>query len=63
MSIWIKVPGPGQFRGEGEWKEVGVDIECTDAELLLLKETNYLPFQETDRRPLDEVFKKPGVNE
>ena len=55
---WIKIPGPGDFRGEGKWEEF--DEYCksrhmtSDAaedfwEKLVL--TKYLPTQESHERP------------
>lgn len=55
---WVKIPGPGDFRGEGEWEEF--DEYCkrrhmtSDAaeeywDKLVL--TNYLPTQQSHEKP------------
>lgn len=35
MKYWIKIPAPGQFRGEGEWTEVSEQEyrDCPDTYL------------------------------
>lgn len=41
-KYWIRQPGPGQVRGEGEWVEartIGIDRETFKA----IEETGYLP--------------------
>jgi len=57
MTRWIKIPGPGQFRGEGKWRSVE---ECyTDdgriyperAEAIWKKAQGYLPTREQETRP------------
>ncbi len=43
---WVKYPGPGEFRGEGEWMPVeSINFLDTtvDEGWQYLKETNYLP--------------------
>lgn len=41
---WIKIPSPGQFRGEGEWVRAGI----TEDYWQWIVETNYLPTYEGD---------------
>lgn len=39
---WIKLPGPGQWRGEGEW----TPFDGTDAEWAEMRATCFLPTRE-----------------
>ena len=39
---YVKIPGPGEFRGEGEW------VECELEEYEHFLETGYLPVMEED---------------
>ena len=48
---WVKVPGPGQYRGEGEWIEVD-DKNFSDLEgWKHHRETGFLPTAEQDKKP------------
>jgi hypothetical protein len=47
---WIKVPGPGDFRGEGEWKTIE-EAGCPLADWEWNRETAYLPTHEGDTPP------------
>ncbi len=42
---WIRMPGPGQMRGEGEW----VEYFGTDDEWEWLQGTGYLPTAEGEK--------------
>ena len=46
---WVKVPGPGQFRGEAEWKEVGVEIQLTAEDWNYF--VHYVPTAVQEERP------------
>jgi hypothetical protein len=51
MRKWIKVPGPGQFRGQGEWIEIDAaspeDVSAWETH----RETGYLPTAEQEEKP------------
>ncbi len=53
MARWLKWPGPGEFRGEGEWKKIPEPED--DPEQFKYwawcKETGYLPVREQDDEP------------
>jgi len=58
MTRWIKVPGPGQWRGEGKWQTL--EECCTDAngrlwvdryELTWQRAQGYLPTREQETKP------------
>lgn len=58
MTRWVKVPGPGDFRGEGEWKdfmvsmkEWGHSLDKADEEWEELQATKYLPTMESKEKP------------
>lgn len=52
MPKWIKVPKPGQFRGEGKWYLA--EEACDSAEQLKeIEESNFLPVVESDEKPED----------
>ena len=40
---WIKVPGPGEFRGEGTWCKVEDISSITLEDWKFCNQTNYLP--------------------
>ena len=42
---WIMVPGPGQFRGEGEWKRIA-EAGCSESDWEWNRQTGYLPTHE-----------------
>lgn len=55
---WVRVPAPGEFRGEGEWKEFdqamkdwGYTANKADAEWEDLQVTKYLPTQISEEKP------------
>jgi hypothetical protein len=50
---WIKIPGAGQLRGEGEWIEVDKMALKKDAEQYYewCKRTGYLPTVEQEEKP------------
>jgi hypothetical protein len=50
MAKWIKVPGAGEFRGEGEWVEAR-DSGYTEEEVRAIEESNFLPVVESDEKP------------
>ena len=56
MKRWIKVPGPGEMRGEGEWVQVGTYYGA-DEDWQYLITTGYLPIYEGDDEPDDETAK------
>lgn len=47
VKRWIKQPGPGQFRGEGEWQE----FEGTEADWEWYRTHDYLPIHEGEKPP------------
>lgn len=52
MKKWIKIPDPGQFRGDGRWTEVGQDnVSLDDWEFC--RSTGYLPTAESETKPDD----------
>jgi len=46
---WIKMPGPGQFRGEGTWMLLS-EVD-PDADWDQLKDGRWLPVHEGDEPP------------
>lgn len=61
---WVKIPAPGQFRGEGEWKdydktmkEWGKSDTFIAEEWEFLTTTGYLPTKIQDEKPVDEEVK------
>lgn len=44
---WVKDPGPGQIRGEGDW----VIFEGTDSNWQWLQETKFLPTRTQVEKP------------
>lgn len=55
MNKWVRVPGPGQFRGEGEWKpldEVAKGYKMEPEEVWdKLRQTAFLPTHIGDKPP------------
>lgn len=53
---WIRIPEPGQFRGEGIWREVGPDdrTQVSQDYYDFCKDTNYLPVHEGETPPLEQ---------
>ena len=49
MNRWIKQPGPGEFRGEGQWQP----FEGSDEEWEDLRGTGFLPTHEGEEKPHD----------
>lgn len=49
---WVRMPGPGQTRGEGQW----VEHLGSDAEWEWLRGTGYLPTHEGERPQDSEVM-------
>lgn len=47
---WIKVPGRGQMRGEGEWLRID-DAGCPPEDWQWNREHGYLPTHEGDEPP------------
>jgi hypothetical protein len=39
---WIRMPGPGEMRGEGDWKRIE-EVGCAEADWAWNVETKYLP--------------------
>lgn len=52
MKKWVRYPGPGQYRGDGEWRTIE-DIGMTELEWAELVENCYLPTHLGDTPPLD----------
>lgn len=59
---WVKVPGPGQYRGEGEWvkleeiktqDEGGPKRPMNATDWLELQMTDYLPVHQGAEPPVD----------
>lgn len=55
---WVKIPGPGEFRGEGEWKDYdkamedwGKSPEDADREWEVVTSTGYLPTKTQEEKP------------
>ena len=64
MKKWVKMPGPGQFRGEGKWVEVAGKFTMNNGLMPAFMgstvnedfydycvKTNYLPTSEQDEKP------------
>lgn len=52
MKKWVKVPLPGQFRGEGVWRTIE-DAGCPLEDWEVLRDTGYLPVHEGEEKPND----------
>ncbi len=50
MTKWIKISGPGEFRGEGQWKRLE-DTNFSVDEWNHIKHINFLPTAEQDEEP------------
>lgn len=50
---WIKVPDPGEFRGEGEWKRIA-EAGCSESDWEWNRQTGYLPTHEGEKPDDDE---------
>lgn len=50
MKRWVKMPGPGEFRGDGRWEQFEGDAASWSA----LRTTGYLPTHEGDAPPTPE---------
>jgi len=62
VTRWIKIPGPGQFRGEGEWRTL--EECCTDEngrfwmdryESVWKQAQGYLPTCEQETKPKEKT--------
>ena len=49
---WVRMPAPGEFRGEGEWIEVNPEY-ISERDYEYIKETGYLPWHEGEFPPMD----------
>lgn len=47
---WVKVPRPGEMRGEGEWMKLG-DTLYTEEQWDAMRFTGYMPTREQDEKP------------
>jgi len=47
---WIKIAGPGDFRGEGEWRKIE-DVNCSPEDWDINLKTSFLPVAEQDDKP------------
>lgn len=54
MTRWVKIPGPGQYRGEGEWKRA-TDVSWKSDDWEAVRDTCWLPTHEGDEPPAEEV--------
>jgi hypothetical protein len=52
VTKWVRIPGPGEFRGEGEWRTIA-EARMTESEWQEVKDTGYLPVHEGDEPPTD----------
>lgn len=50
MTRWVKDPGPGQMRGEGDW----IRFEGTDEDWKWLRDSKFLPTREQGDQPKPE---------
>lgn len=50
---WIKVPDPGEFRGEGKWRRTK-DIGCSVMDWNWIRDTGWLPTHEGEKPDDDE---------
>ena len=50
MNKWIKIPAPGEFRGEGEWMLLK-DCNATEEDWEYCKKTGWLPVHEGEEKP------------
>jgi hypothetical protein len=48
----VRWPGPGQYRGDGEWKRIR-EVKVTPEEWENFKATGYLPTHEGDEPPAE----------
>lgn len=51
MAKWIKIPGPGEMRGEGKWQTIE-EAGCAVEDWEWNRETQYLPTHEGEEHPL-----------
>lgn len=51
---WVKVSGPGQFRGQGEWTRFE-DTNYSEADWDYFKSTGFLPTHEGENPPEGEA--------
>jgi hypothetical protein len=54
MIRWLKIPGPGEFRGEGNWWKIEDLKDCSVEDWEWNVETGYLPTHEGDEPPKEE---------
>lgn len=54
MTKWIKRPGPGQFRGEGQWEKIPEHSSAAQDYWDYCKASGYLPTREQDTKPYDD---------
>jgi len=50
VTKWIRYPGPGEFRGEGEWHSID-DLGVSEEKFAEYKESGFLPTHEGDAPP------------
>lgn len=60
VKKWIRQPGPGQVRGQGDWFEVVGDRMLADYDYC--KETGYLPVAESEEMPKESVDNSEEVS-
>jgi hypothetical protein len=48
---WVKVPGPGEFRGKGRWMELEKVVGMTEADWRFCAANGYLPTHEGEHPP------------
>lgn len=50
LTKWIKVPGPGEYRGQGVWKSIE-DAKCSEEDWQYNVDTGYLPTAHCEEKP------------
>lgn len=67
LKRWVKIPGSGDFRGEGEWKdydktmkEWGKSESHTNEQWDYLVKSKYLPTQISEDKPDDKAIGEKG---
>jgi hypothetical protein len=51
MQKWVRIPGPGQFRGEGKWMKLEEAFKEPEEAWKDLTKTGFLPTHEGDEPP------------
>jgi hypothetical protein len=60
MTRWIKIPGPGQFRSQGEWREVNEENKSEVQYWEYCRTSGWLPVHESDEKPDPDFNPEPS---